>query len=206
MPMFNYPPEDELARVESPIERIFLTSVYKYVADGVTVEPQTPISTGGGNFRADFVLASTDRRIVVECDGRDFHKDPARDRDRDRAILRASEVTCIYRMTGRSLFHHTDRLLFLLSLCEPDFFDERGLRNLLILGRTELARLELHAEIDVLVADYFACTDQEIAMLEDECIDKRDLSKTSVSLSWLGTPRGGHQGVRDAIRERVPEA
>lgn len=62
-------------------------------ANGLPLYPQLPI----GPFFADF--ADPHKRIVVECDGAEFHKDIERDRDRDAWMDKRGWV--VYRITGR---------------------------------------------------------------------------------------------------------
>lgn len=104
----------------SPIEHLFLTAVlllaeeYGHMAIGSLEKARTqmfwitlqePILT----YKADFVIGLTDfpdaQRIVVECDGHDFHertKEQAmRDRRRDREMQSAGFK--VFRFTGSEI-------------------------------------------------------------------------------------------------------
>jgi very-short-patch-repair endonuclease len=107
---------------DSPIERLFLIAfdlvgnddggvIYSepppgYDADWFFVKQQEPILS----YRADFVIGLVEhpeaQRIVVECDGHDYHertKDQARhDRQRDREMQAAGFK--VFRFTGSEIY------------------------------------------------------------------------------------------------------
>ncbi|MFK4794932.1 endonuclease domain-containing protein [Sphingobium sp. ZW T5_29] len=90
---------------ESPIETaMFLSLIHELrgKSDYITVKPQEQI----GRYRADFLLECEGRRLVVECDGHDFHertkKQAARDRSRDRWFI--SECIHVMRFTGSEIY------------------------------------------------------------------------------------------------------
>ncbi len=118
---------DGLARrCHSPIENLFLTAFYftsqelggflfdEPPLDGPLehafffVKPQEPID----EYRADFVIGlyqyPARTRIVVECDGHDFHErtkeQAAHDRKRDRAFQAKGFV--VFRFTGSELYRN----------------------------------------------------------------------------------------------------
>lgn len=72
------------------------------------IEAQAQLLNG---YRVDFLLRVADRRVVVECDGHEFHERTAsqaeRDRSRDRAFV-AAQIACL-RFTGRELNRDADR-------------------------------------------------------------------------------------------------
>lgn len=107
-----------LERCQSPIEQLLAIDLVlaMWMSDGIIqrVMPQWEIETDEGKFRVDFAIeaggvpwAPKLVRIVVECDGHEFHektKEQAqRDKARDRALQRAGWV--VLRYTGSEIFH-----------------------------------------------------------------------------------------------------
>ncbi len=95
-------------KCESPIEALFLAAFIPYSLrdPAYSINPQERI----GDYRADFVVSYSPaedfvRKLVVECDGHDYHertKEQAeRDKKRDRAISAAGMP--VFRFTGREL-------------------------------------------------------------------------------------------------------
>jgi very-short-patch-repair endonuclease len=84
----------------SPIERLFAEELFRQLASNplpLTIQPQASV----GPYFADFLLTLGDKRVAVECDGRDFHSTPAQvehDRKRDEFFLRRGIETL--RFTG----------------------------------------------------------------------------------------------------------
>lgn len=80
----------------------------------VTVEREVPI----GPYRVDFLLTYGEHRLVVECDGWEWHErtleQANRDRERDQALLRAGYPTV--RFTG-------SRVLAAVQECVTDAVD-----------------------------------------------------------------------------------
>ncbi len=113
------------AHCESPIEEDFLHCFYKVKAEEVSIKGQEACQTRLGKFRMDFVITTGNRRIAIECDGKDYH-DEKRDGLRDEAILETGFVDTIYRVPGRSLWFFTNDVLDLLRVVEPSLFDKRG--------------------------------------------------------------------------------
>ncbi|WP_017182260.1 endonuclease domain-containing protein [Sphingobium xenophagum] len=94
-----------LKKTESPIEAamyVALAQACRSLNNIVSFEPQVQI----GAYRADFVLTSDAQRLVVECDGHDFHertkRQAARDRARDRSMLEAGYQ--VMRFTGSEIY------------------------------------------------------------------------------------------------------
>lgn len=75
--------------VMSPIERIFWCEARGY---GVVLYPQLPVL----GFFADF--ANPVAKVVIECDGKEFHQDSAKDGKRDDAMR--ADGWRVYRITG----------------------------------------------------------------------------------------------------------
>ena len=87
----------------TPIEKImFLGLIWLRCATGATVIPQATI----GDYRADFLIEFSGRKIVVECDGHDFHEktkaQAAHDRARDRYMQGLGYR--VYRYTGSEIW------------------------------------------------------------------------------------------------------
>lgn len=112
-------------KCESPIEHDFLHCFYKVKSKEVSISGQENCQTRSGRFRLDFVMTIGNRKIALECDGKQFH-DAERDQRRDEAILETGFVDTIYRVPGRSLWFYTNDVLDLLRFVEPSLFDERG--------------------------------------------------------------------------------
>lgn len=74
----------------TPIESAAWSSI-RYV--GLPMLPQYPVDP----YFADF--ADPDTKIVIECDGKQFHQDKERDASRDRFM--ASKGWTVFRVTGR---------------------------------------------------------------------------------------------------------
>lgn len=94
---------------ESPIEELFLAALTEYLVwdRSYIVGPQVEI----GPYRVDFVVAYLpghryETRVVVECDGHDFHEktkqQAARDKKRDRYL--AAQGYTVMRFTGSELY------------------------------------------------------------------------------------------------------
>lgn len=109
-PLMGQLPNDTLEtlkKCESPIEQLLATALALVLltipeAWRPTLETQVPI----GKYRADIVLiaAGGAPRIVVECDGADFHKDKARDSKRTEEIERMGYR--VFRVTGSQIHHN----------------------------------------------------------------------------------------------------
>ena len=63
--------EDRLS--ESPIERLFLEEILKYLEIGTEIGQQIEYSTKIGKFRVDFLIRKGKLEYVVELDGKQFH-------------------------------------------------------------------------------------------------------------------------------------
>lgn len=108
---------DVLSKCESPIEMMMAINlyIYKIVRGELEIHPQKEIKTDKSLYRVDFLIQEIgltplshtyDIKIVVECDGHDFHektKDQAqRDKERDRVLQ--SLGYHVMRFTGSEIY------------------------------------------------------------------------------------------------------
>lgn len=125
--------ERHIGLTESPIELLFLNAFCKLALDHgygvermstepawvITVEPQRWF----GHYRVDFLISyaffGRTLRLVVECDGHDFHErtkaQAIKDRRRDRALQ--SQGLKVFRFTGSEITAAP-------SLCAMEALDE----------------------------------------------------------------------------------
>ncbi len=88
---------------ESPIEKSLVRIICAWVEHNALearVVTQHPI----GPFRADVMVQAGDRKLVVECDGKDYHTWPLqveRDKRRDRYFV--ARGYCVMRFTGSEI-------------------------------------------------------------------------------------------------------
>lgn len=119
-------PAHQLTACESPIEDLFFRAMMAREIIGscgfrdlqlisgatkaglLTLQPQAKI----GDMRVDFLCTVVDRagalhKLVVECDGHDFHErtkdQAARDRSRDRTLQEMGHT--VFRFTGSEIFN-----------------------------------------------------------------------------------------------------
>ncbi|MBI5802346.1 MAG: hypothetical protein HZA92_16675 [Verrucomicrobia bacterium] len=132
-----------LERCDSPIEDMFLWDFKKVAAQDIRVRRQHECQTRVGTFRLDFMIWSihANRRIGIECDGRDYHHVPS-DARRDVAIVEADIVDRVYRFRGTDLCYRIQTVLNILGQREPWILSERGKGNL----KTRCGAIELHDE------------------------------------------------------------
>jgi hypothetical protein len=81
---------DRFDKCESHIERILCVDLERRFRADLEWDSQTPIVAMGHNFRADFFIESSSGKIVIKCDGREFHE--WRDREdltRDELMIEA---------------------------------------------------------------------------------------------------------------------
>lgn len=125
---------------DSPIEDTFAYHYVKYASDEVNMNPQLKVTTLCGRFIIDFVLFTSDQRIGIECDGREFH-DESRDEWRDAMILGEGHIDAIYRLRGRDLTYYIEDILYLMAVLEPCLFSSRATENLKVLASSEIQSL-----------------------------------------------------------------
>lgn len=85
----------------TPIELILRD---KLIERNINFEPQVKL----GRFYVDFLITDKNRKIIVECDGRDYHS-IEKDRERDKEL--SAEGYQILRFTGSELFHDVNACL-----------------------------------------------------------------------------------------------
>lgn len=81
--------KDRSSLLESPIEEKVYNALKRY---GVYLIPQHKI----GKYRVDFALPN--RRIAIECDGKEWHKDKTKDTLRDTYLFEKGWI--VYRFEG----------------------------------------------------------------------------------------------------------
>lgn len=122
--------DDKLTEYEppygSPIEDYFAWDFVKCASSEVVATPQAVVPTAFGEYRLDFLYELGEKRIAVECDGKEYHNH-YRDMLRDAAILATTEITRIYRFAGKDLHANCHNCLKVISLFDGDVFSERGL-------------------------------------------------------------------------------
>ena len=122
----NYVSED---LCESPIERIFLSEIVKYLEVGTQIGQQIEYSTKIGNFRVDFLIKKGELEYVIELDGKEFHKEE-NDIWRDSFLLGERKVKTIIRIKGKDITYNINECLYFLSQVFPESFSQRGKLNL----------------------------------------------------------------------------
>jgi hypothetical protein len=114
---------------ESPIEDAFAWVLSKHIGEQVELLPQVEVKTFAGSFRVDLLARSPNRRIAIECDGRDYH-DYRRDMFRDSIILGETSIDGVYRFRGTDICGPLEDSLYSFSTLEPGLFSRRGHKNL----------------------------------------------------------------------------
>ena len=110
---------------DSPIETAFADSCFKFLSPDVYVGKQVEASTSHGVFRLDFLMSVNDKKIAIECDGKDFHEG-LRDELRDAILLAEGNCETIYHFRGSDLVYHPYDCIWLMSVLDKDLFSERG--------------------------------------------------------------------------------
>ena len=119
--------EDNLS--ESPIERLFLEEIVKYLEIGTEIRQQVEYLTKIGKFRVDFLIKRGNIEFVVELDGKQFHN-LKNDTWRDCFLLGENKVKSIIRIKGKDITYSLNECLYFLSKIFPETFSERGKLNL----------------------------------------------------------------------------
>ncbi len=127
---------------ESPIERLFLQEIIKYLEVGTEIQQQIEYETKIGNFRIDFLIRKGKVEYAVELDGKDYHK-PEIDRWRDAFLLGENKFKSMIRIKGKDITYSLNECLYLLSKIFPETFSQRGKVNL-----STLIEYENKREID----------------------------------------------------------
>lgn len=110
--------------LESPIEEWFIETFEKYISPQARIYPQYEVITASGNFRIDFLIQLGDKKIAIECDGKDFH-DNYRDEWRDAVILGYEKVDTIYRFRGKDLYWNANDCVHIIFHYNEEFFSSR---------------------------------------------------------------------------------
>lgn len=118
---------------ESPIETELARVLAKYIDDDAAFYKQVPVNTTHGDFRLDFLVENDAGLYAFEADGREFH-DYSRDMFRDSIILDHTDVTAVFRISGRDVNFLLEEALFVVSRIEPRIFSARGRANLEVLA------------------------------------------------------------------------
>ena len=119
--------EDNLS--ESPIERLFLEEIVKYLEIGTVIKQQIEYSTKIGNFRIDFLISRGNTEYIIELDGKKFHE-LSYDTWRDCFLLGENKVESIIRIKGKDVIYNINECLYFLSKVFPETFSDRGRLNL----------------------------------------------------------------------------
>ncbi len=109
----------------SPIETAFADSCFKFLSPSVYVGKQVEASNTHGVFRLDFLMSVNDRKIAIECDGKDFHEG-LRDELRDAILLGGGNCETIYHFRGCDLVYYPYDCVWLVSILDKDLFSQRG--------------------------------------------------------------------------------
>jgi len=113
--------KDDSPGPESPIEDRFERGLRPFLHPRSDLRRQVEIFTRSGRFRVDYFVECNGRRVVFECDGRDFH-DGERDDVRDALILETPCADVIYRLPGVGITYYLLDCIALLSRMEPSLF------------------------------------------------------------------------------------
>jgi hypothetical protein len=112
---------DAMNTFESPLESLFFDQLLKQLPRGVPLQTQVLAETRCGTFRLDMMATVQNRRVGIECDGKEYH-DEYRDEWRDAMILGDGQADEIIRFRGCDLTYHLDDCMFLLSKIQPLLF------------------------------------------------------------------------------------
>lgn len=126
--LFNENHSYEFEKIESPIEQILLNHLIKYLDVETNVSVQVDFKTIGGTFRADIVLQKGRKKVILECDGEEFHTQENNewyDDWRDALLLKSLEVETIYRIKGKDIYSNINEIIFILNKYEPDLLSHK---------------------------------------------------------------------------------
>jgi very-short-patch-repair endonuclease len=93
---------DHNAPYESPIEQYLFIKLRSHFAPNASLTPQVSFKTQCGIFRVDALLNFAERKVAVECDGKDYHNG-YRDEWRDSILLGERHITDIVRFSGANI-------------------------------------------------------------------------------------------------------
>lgn len=125
--IFNNNHSYDNEKIESPIEQILLNHLIKFLHPETEVIVQFPIKTISGNFRGDIALIRGEIKVILECDGEEFHsaeKDDWYDEWRDTLILIQNKVNTIYRIKGKDIYSNIYSVIYIIYFFDPELFNE----------------------------------------------------------------------------------
>lgn len=92
-------------RTESPIEKTMVAAILEWISHYRILYAKVETQITIGPFRADILVTSGNRWLVVECDGAEFHattkEQVERDKRRDRYC--AARGICVMRFSGAEI-------------------------------------------------------------------------------------------------------
>lgn len=117
-------PRADRKKLESPIEEWFIQTLEKHLSHETNLSAQSEVVTPNGIFRLDFLLTRNNRKVGLECDGKEFHDD-WQDEWRDGLILGSGCIDAIYRFRGKDICSHIEDCIFIFYICENTYFNDR---------------------------------------------------------------------------------
>lgn len=123
---------DVCEKCESPIEHLMVMAfavVNLSLSEMLKVKIDTQVAIG--KYRADIVLTENigDKRIVIECDGAEFHTDTEKDAKRTEEIEKLGYQ--VFRVSGSAIHHNPiGQALFLLRVSAMIPLSATGAKNL----------------------------------------------------------------------------
>lgn len=167
--LFQHNHNYDYSCVESPIETFFLNHLVNFLSTETQVVIQYPIETIGGNFRADIALIKDNKKIVIECDGKEYHseeKDDWYDEWRDTLILFQGEINTIYRVKGSDIFNEIYKAISIISHFDPNYFNT-----------TKTSQLKNLNIIDNRITKYVESNNDAIEIEDSIAVKRKNLNK-----------------------------
>lgn len=113
---------------DSPLEEAFAWTLSKVLLETAMVEKQFIVPTQFSTFRLDLLISGGARRVGIELDGAEFHKNRhCQDYTRDALILHEGACDVIYRIEGKDAFHRPFACLDFMTEEDISIFSDRGL-------------------------------------------------------------------------------
>jgi very-short-patch-repair endonuclease len=105
-------------KTESPIERILLAAMAKW---GLMPKTQVKI----GKYRVDILLEGEKTKLVVECDGKEFHKNIA-GYEIDRDVFLLNQGYDVEHFSGNEIYKDPDEIVLgIVSKYFPEKWDQK---------------------------------------------------------------------------------
>lgn len=125
---------------DSPIEDIFASAIVKYLSNDITISKQAKFHTQISDFRTDFLLHHkyTGKKIAIECDGKQYHRNFDREYFRDAILLFEKHVDAIYHFTGGGINFFIDDCLYTMLQWDPHLFNNYANTNIETLASKEI--------------------------------------------------------------------